>query len=1389
MSTTFAHTGATNAPPNASGTDLAAVLLTINNKDDTPTDVQLLLAPDTQANVLVLSPGAIRRAKPHLQPLAGTINVAFGPHSSNCKQFTMRWTSPINGPSSQIVVESELPLPFDGILPRPLFHQFGIRLSGKLHSKQQTPDTAPLVRLLTMHDIRTDPALSAYHHRIEQRRVLTSLTDNATRMASYNAALRDFSRLLAATSPNPAQMQQLLEAVPEPEDTDTFELYDVLCSIIARNSTSAEATSDPVLKSYYQKLAHYADLAATTPEHDTDRRAMYGIMASMAPQLITSSNYMDYTSRRAQLHGIEHRIDVIPGCHIPRQPPERINPAAQPEFQDWYLNKVLANNLTRLATPEEARFAIDTGAIFPHLRVAPSEGAIPTAWGHGRYVLNMHGLKSCTRLWHDNALPSFNDLTRFVRGKRCFSTLDLSKMYYQIPLERSSQKYTAHRFNGRIYVYQVTPQGERNSASTATRLMRFLLTEDIEAGNVIVYIDDVIVAATDFATMTKLLQRVFQRLAQFSVRINAKKTKLGRRFARFLGYLLSEDTVEVDILRYTSILAYPTPTKRSTLKSFIGLVNFFSRFLPDLASTLKPLQALAHEDSKSKFNWLDVHQRHFDKLRGAIVNASALYTPDYARPFHLYVDSSSRGVGSVLCQQHPETHCMVPICFGSKMLNTAQSNYSATTLELYGIWYAVTHIFHNYVACVPTHIYSDHRNVTSAIDITATNNKRRTRWIADLMDYPILGYHHVPGVELTAPDVLSRLDWSAGMSDTAHEAVQVVINYMQRLRDAQRPSLFALPTLRSGASYGSDRDAAATTINEDHNTDEQRAASNNNIDVHDDRRSGDDNNQPNEEDSSGGGGGSKPAPTAAAAPTDIAITLQQLRSAQQQDELCQQLRTFVDNPSTQVPRAKREVYHTSTRCSMHNGVLMYTDFINYSSGKRLVVVLPTSLQQRVIHSFLHPNVGRLAAEQTFLQMRRHYWFPNMLTTIRQTIGRGNARLRARTRNSKKNHGTLSTSQPSYLRQELGVDLIDVSDGVSNYRHALVAVYSFSRYAYVIPLRTKAASEVAAALLSIFADRHVPHTIRSDRGNEFAGEVNKLAGTLGFKRILTAPHTSTSNGITERVNTEVQANIRRWLLHQPGTPWSMYVPAIHYHLRSTISSSTGFSPYELEAIRAPVNAPALAHDATTQLHTFDQPTTADDDFVAAVLQLAQRRTAALANDVATRDRRLVQMNRSRKPLRFNIGDYVMVSQLPGSKTASALTTAFEVVELLRNNTYRVINHATDKTYVVSIANMTPADPPPQRQTLQPRPIRKPSGTWASVVVLDNGSNSIVRHLQQRTIKPVQKYRNQRPGSARTQQRWSLTSVTVQPQRWVTDFEFEITHQGHLILPQHIAKLAI
>lgn len=1303
----------------------------------------------------------MRRLGAAARPTNTTAPLLFGGTTIECPLFDITWRA-ASGPSTLRVAQSLLPPGINGILERGLFDDVGVRLIDATRPPRASTGFSYAVTIAdALKRTDCDQLLASYRDP-EVAAALSIVAETAERHLRFNRALREFETLLSSTRPSREQLQQLLESIPPPCADDTFELHAVLDQLLAYQATGDTDSEDPLFSSYCKQLAGYAGMSVVTPEGAQLRARLNERIKQRAHELVSPSDYMDYApAATADVHGIFHTIDFIPGSIVPPQRRQRMAPPIDAAFRRWHADCMVANGLIRTATEEEIEFGRTTGATYPHIAVLKQHSNMPADPTAYRFVLDLAALKSRETLKPNSDLPTYRDMAAFCRGKTFFSVIDLQKYYYQVKLDGPSQRHTLHEVDGKKYVYTVCPPGLRNAGATAMRLVRHVLRHHIAAGTVEVYMDDIIEATAGAGSVHyDTFDGVCDDLAENNLRVNITKLDLGKAYARYLGYIFTGTDARVDLMRYHPLLRWPVPTGRPDIRHFVGFALFFSKFLPTLVDLLLPLTSIADEPPTTKFKLTGAARLSFDRIRAMIIAASALVFPDYTKPFHVFCDTSCDAVGSILAQE--VNGVMSPIAFSSKKLNPAQRRYGATTLEVFGLHHSVRHTWHPYIVCSPIHLWTDHRNAATSLAPLSTDDRRRGRWLAELAEYDVQKIHYLPAVDLGAADALSRVQFDKHGAPHLRDAVDVVINYGAAVYNAPErishnisattptATAFALPT-RSGRKFTPGLNAPSPT-----GTAETDAAA------------------------------PEPAPPAPV------LTTAELRTAQAADPDCIRLRRYIDHAGTGVPKNDVAAYHHATRCAIIDGIIVYNDFVRWTDQHRRVVVLPAALHESVIESAHSTTIGHSATHATFLSLRRMFWWPGMYTAIDNYVHRCAACVRSRVRNPPA-HGTLSTSQATYPAQELAVDLIDPGDPASDYQHALVCVYSYSKYVVVCPLRSKRADDVALALLGVFTNYHVPHQLKSDLGTEFAGAVNVLCDRLGIRRVLSTTATKSSTGEIERVNREVQAVLRRMREEFPTTCWTHFLPSVHEHLRSAIHSATGFSPRELEGFASPIHSAAFGSAVINQRHSFNDPTIIDADFLAAVLHLDRRRTVALANNISVRDTRLVAMNSGRRPRTFAAGDNVFMAVKNGTKNAPQVSQPLTVIGLLRNNVYELRNTSTGKRHTASIFNLIPARASPTDSLAGGRTDGPATASLsdtiavpASVAIDSAGTKYIVERVRAARSAARRVYTNERPKSSRTQQRWTKSTTTIVPASIIANFDFEILPAGQLVLPATIFK---
>src|SRR6266498_2543187 len=285
------------------------------------------------------------------------------------------------------------------------------------------------------------------------------------------------------------------------------------------------------------------------------------------------------------------------------------------------------------------------------------------------------------------------------------------------------------------------PFGLINASATFQRLMNY----------VVVYLDDILVCSETFDEHINHLRKVFIKLREVNIEIKLKKCKFGQRKIKFLGHTIGTDGLRTDPENIEKIINCLVSTDVTRVRKFMGLCNYYRKFIKDLSKLSKPLRGLLKKDVK--FLWRPKEQETFEKLKKLLMEAPVLLFSNFDKPFILYTDASLKGLGVVL-EQEDENKNLRPVAYASRSLTLAEKNYHTTDLECLAIIWLVKH-FHKYLINKPFKIFTDHSALKSLQKITELT-ERRARWIIELQQYNFVIEHRSEKKNQNA-DALSRL--------------------------------------------------------------------------------------------------------------------------------------------------------------------------------------------------------------------------------------------------------------------------------------------------------------------------------------------------------------------------------------------------------------------------------------------------------------------------------------------------------------------------------------------------------------------------------------------------------------------------------------------------------
>ena len=348
--------------------------------------------------------------------------------------------------------------------------------------------------------------------------------------------------------------------------------------------------------------------------------------------------------------------------------------------------------------------------------------------------------------------PNIGDLTARLEGCKVFSKLDLRKGYHQVPVKEDDIRKTAIVTPFGLYEFLRMPFGLRNAGQTFQRMMDLILAG---LDYCFVYLDDVLVASATHEQHQQDLRVVLERFREHGLVLNGAKCVLGEEQVEYLGHQISATGIKPLPGKVAAIRSFPKPETAKQLQTYLGMVNFYRRFLPSAAHVLKPLTDVLKGGQAGTLQWTQQMSAAFEQSKQGILNAVELAHPSQTAELSLAVDASMTHVGAVLQQRCPGGPVR-PLAFYSHKLDQAQRKYSAFDRELLAAYLAIRH-FRWMLEGRQFHVLSDHKPLTYALHrATDALTARQQRHLSFIAEYTS-DIRHIPGRDNVVADALSRI--------------------------------------------------------------------------------------------------------------------------------------------------------------------------------------------------------------------------------------------------------------------------------------------------------------------------------------------------------------------------------------------------------------------------------------------------------------------------------------------------------------------------------------------------------------------------------------------------------------------------------------------------------
>ena len=356
-------------------------------------------------------------------------------------------------------------------------------------------------------------------------------------------------------------------------------------------------------------------------------------------------------------------------------------------------------------------------------------------------------------------LPNMQRLLEDLGRHRGYvSSMDMTKSFYQIRILPECAKYAGFstpfgNFRGTCLL-----MGLKNASGSLQRVVDEVYAPLLATGKVHCYLDDLICSTTTAEEHLEMLEAVFQRAKQHDVRYKPSKTKLLCRSVKLLGHHISPEGIRVDDSKTRSISQLAEPTNKTEVRSFIGLVNFYKRYIRRFAELARPLLDLLRKNAPFIFS--QDCRNSFEGLKRCLCDSPVLRYPDFSGKyaFHVYTDASSRALGAALHQEFEDgSH---PVAYASRVLTPSELPQPILVKESLAVVFAVCEKFFYYLDGRHFILTTDNSALRYLLQATKEpkGSSRLVRDAMRLLDFDF-EVRHRPSPEIPHVDGLSRLTW------------------------------------------------------------------------------------------------------------------------------------------------------------------------------------------------------------------------------------------------------------------------------------------------------------------------------------------------------------------------------------------------------------------------------------------------------------------------------------------------------------------------------------------------------------------------------------------------------------------------------------------------------
>jgi hypothetical protein len=351
-------------------------------------------------------------------------------------------------------------------------------------------------------------------------------------------------------------------------------------------------------------------------------------------------------------------------------------------------------------------------------------------------------------------LPLIEAILDQIQGAKYFTKLDVRWGYHNICIKEGNEWKAAFITPDGLYEPTVMMFGLCNAPATFQGFMNHIFADLVARRKVAVYLDDVLIFASDINKHCEIVKEVLKRMEDNNLYLRPTKCKFEKTETEYLRVVIKDGQICMDLAKVAGTVAWEAPKTVKAVRSFLGFANYYRRFIQGYASIVRPLNDLTKKDTK--WIWGDKEQTAFQTLKDTFMTEPVLAQWESGKPVQIETDASNYAMGAVHSQQK-DNSLWHPIAFRSTSMTKAKRNYQIYDKEMLAIIRA-TEDWRHYLEDqdTPFEILTDHNNLkwwTNAQDLM----RRQARWALWLSRFNFI-LKHKPSAQNNRADALSCMD-------------------------------------------------------------------------------------------------------------------------------------------------------------------------------------------------------------------------------------------------------------------------------------------------------------------------------------------------------------------------------------------------------------------------------------------------------------------------------------------------------------------------------------------------------------------------------------------------------------------------------------------------------